>query len=102
MAASRNARVADGLVYFPGDDVRTDLLPPSDTTSRCGRKGLASYADVVVGDAVCVDAAWTYRQPTAAAFDLAGCWAFWRDAQIVEDGDLLRAWSAQTRQWLDT
>lgn len=45
--------------YFPAEDVRTELLEPSPTGTRCAYKGAASYWHV---DSV-EDAAWTYAEP---------------------------------------
>ena len=42
-----------GLVptyYFPQDDVRMDLMTPTDRHSVCGYKGQASYWTLAVGD----------------------------------------------------
>lgn len=49
--------------YLPKQDVRMDLLLPSDTTSQCPYKGIASYWAVRVGDTIAKDMAWTYRFP---------------------------------------
>jgi uncharacterized protein (DUF427 family) len=63
--------------YFPPADVRTDLLVPSTAVTFCEWKGLATYATVMVGDRRAVDAAWTYRSPTAPFAAIAGWWAFY-------------------------
>jgi uncharacterized protein (DUF427 family) len=49
--------------YVPAEDVRTDLLEPSDTKTRCAYKGVASYWHVRVGDVLHEDLAWTYPEP---------------------------------------
>ncbi|WP_280274900.1 DUF427 domain-containing protein [Nocardia wallacei] len=45
--------------YLPPEDVRTDLLTPSDTTSFCPFKGTASYWSVPDAQ----DLVWAYPQP---------------------------------------
>ncbi|MFJ2768157.1 DUF427 domain-containing protein [Streptomyces sp. NPDC087300] len=45
--------------YLPPEDVRTDLLTPSDTTTYCPFKGTASYWSLP--DAA--DAVWAYPDP---------------------------------------
>ncbi|MFF1697019.1 DUF427 domain-containing protein [Streptomyces sp. NPDC058257] len=45
--------------YLPPQDVRTDLLTPSDTTTYCPFKGTASYWSLP--DAK--DAVWAYPEP---------------------------------------
>ncbi|MFE0749951.1 DUF427 domain-containing protein [Gordonia sp. NPDC058843] len=49
--------------YLPREDVRMDLLVPSDTVTVCAYKGEASYYSAVVGDDVVADVAWTYTNP---------------------------------------
>ncbi|MDE0029581.1 MAG: DUF427 domain-containing protein [Deltaproteobacteria bacterium] len=47
--------------YLPREDVRADLLEPSDTQSRCPYKGTARYWSVRVGDEVFKDTVWSYE-----------------------------------------
>ncbi len=49
--------------YIPREDVRMDLLSPSEKTSRCPYKGVASYFNATVGDAEFEDIAWCYDDP---------------------------------------
>ena len=49
--------------YLPFEDVRTDLLEPSDTVTACPYKGTARYWSLRVGDTVVPDAAWSYPDP---------------------------------------
>jgi uncharacterized protein (DUF427 family) len=49
--------------YLPAEDVRTDVLEPSETTTRCAYKGVASYRHVRIGDTLHGDLAWTYPDP---------------------------------------
>lgn len=46
--------------YLPPDDVRRDLLQPSDTLTECAYKGTARYWSARIGDAVVADVAWAY------------------------------------------
>lgn len=48
--------------YLPREDVRTDLLTPSATTSRCPFKGDAEYLSAPGA----ADAFWCYAEPTEA------------------------------------
>jgi uncharacterized protein (DUF427 family) len=50
-------------LYVARDDVRTDLLAPSETTTYCSYKGEASWWSAVVGDTVVADVAWSYEEP---------------------------------------
>jgi uncharacterized protein (DUF427 family) len=49
--------------YVPRADVRFDLLTPTDTTSTCPYKGVASYFTATIDGAVYEDVAWTYVTP---------------------------------------
>lgn len=49
--------------YVPPDDVRTDLLVPSSSRSRCAYKGSASYWHVRIGDELVDDLVWSYPEP---------------------------------------
>lgn len=51
--------------YFPPDDVAMHLLRPSTRRSLCEWKGQAVYFDVVVGDLVLPDVAWSYPDPSS-------------------------------------
>lgn len=54
------------VYYLPRDDVAREYLRPARGSSFCEWKGEASYYDIVVGDRVVAQAAWTYRQPSPA------------------------------------
>ncbi|TFV56496.1 DUF427 domain-containing protein [Mycobacterium sp. PS03-16] len=64
------------VLYVGADQVRTDLLHESRTTSYCNYKGWATYWSATVGDTVVDDVAWSYRCPLAESAVLAGCFAF--------------------------
>jgi uncharacterized protein (DUF427 family) len=60
--------------YLPREDVRTDLLTPSATTSHCPFKGDATY--LAAGDVQ--DAFWVYEAPSETdAQPIAGMLAPW-------------------------
>ena len=60
------------VYYFPEEDLRQDLLEPSDHTTYCPFKGDASYRSVRVGDRVAENAVWSYPEPIDSAPPLAG------------------------------
>jgi uncharacterized protein (DUF427 family) len=84
IAESDATRIVEGNHYFPPDAVRREHLRDSATHTTCSWKGVASYYDVVVGDAVNRDAAWFYPDPKAAAGELRDWVAFWRGVDVVE------------------
>ena len=80
------------VYYVPEQDLRHDLLEPSDKQTHCPHKGVASYRSIRVGDRFEPDAVWTYREPIPEASFLAGHAAFyWQqlDEWLVEDEQVL-------------
>ncbi len=76
------------VYYFPREEVRTDLLEPSERRTHCPYKGDASYWSVRVGERIAEDAAWSYPAPLDGAPPLADCIAFhWDklDSWLEED-----------------
>jgi uncharacterized protein (DUF427 family) len=74
--------------YFPQDEVRMDLLVPSDKHTTCPFKGEASYWSVHAGGKVAEDAVWSYPDPLPDAPRLAGYMAFYwhkMDEWLEED-----------------
>jgi uncharacterized protein (DUF427 family) len=63
--------------YFPPDDVRLDLLEPSDRHTTCPKKGEASYHTIRVGDTVVEAGAWYYPEPLEGAEPLRDLIAFY-------------------------
>lgn len=49
--------------YIPPEDVRTDLLTPVSTTTRCPYKGIASYWTATIGDRTFENIVWGYPDP---------------------------------------
>lgn len=66
--------------YFPRENVREDLLTPTDKRTHCPIKGDASYFTVTVCDRVAESAAWTYPEPVAGAPDLRDHLSFYFEA----------------------
>ena len=58
--------------YLPADDFEPGVLRPTEGSSWCEWKGAASYFDLVVGDTVARQAAWTYPAPTRGFEAIAG------------------------------
>lgn len=82
LAESDDTVVVEGNHYFPPESLVREHFRPSDTHTTCGWKGVASYYDVVVGDAVNRDAAWFYPETKAAADHVKGRVAFWRGVKV--------------------
>jgi uncharacterized protein (DUF427 family) len=67
------------IYYFPQEEVRMDLLVPSERHTHCPYKGEASYWSVHSGGQIAEDAAWGYPEPLEDAPPLAGYVAFYWD-----------------------
>ncbi|MCB9726898.1 MAG: DUF427 domain-containing protein [Deltaproteobacteria bacterium] len=83
VAESDETVLVEGNHYFPPDSVASEHLRATDTTTRCFWKGTARYFDVVAGDEVASDAAWSYPEPMEAAENIRGYIAFWRGVQVL-------------------
>ncbi|WP_267130047.1 DUF427 domain-containing protein [Cumulibacter manganitolerans] len=82
IADSDDTVVVEGNHYFPEQSLRREHLRPSSTTSICPWKGKASYYTVAVGEAVNLDAAWTYPKPSFIARKIKGRVAFWNGVEV--------------------
>jgi uncharacterized protein (DUF427 family) len=65
------------VYYFPPEDVRQDMLEPTEQHTRCPYKGEASYWTVRVGDQVAPNVMWGYLDPLAGREDIRGYRAFY-------------------------
>jgi len=65
--------------YPPISQVRTELLRPSDTVSRCPYKGTASYWSIEIDGRRYEDYVWTYRAPFAECAKIAGLVCFYNE-----------------------
>jgi uncharacterized protein (DUF427 family) len=81
------------VYYFPPEDVRQDVLTPTDQHTRCPYKGEASYWTVTVGDKTAENAMWGYRDPLPGREDIADYRAFYwnkMDAWYEEDEEIFK------------
>ena len=69
--------------YLPRQDVRWDLLAPSETHTVCAYKGVASYLDTDGAR----DVAWFYPDPLHDALPVRDLVCFWRPATVYVDGE---------------
>lgn len=79
-AASEEVISIEGNAYFPPDSVAAGALRTSPTPYTCPWKGKAQYHDVVIGEKLLKDAAWSYpnikESAAARAGDFSGYVAF--------------------------
>jgi uncharacterized protein (DUF427 family) len=75
--------------YLPLEDVRLDLLLPSDLKTRCPYKGLASYWSVRVGDDVRENVLWSYPEPIPENPKIRDLMCFFNEkVDLFVDGEL--------------
>jgi uncharacterized protein (DUF427 family) len=90
---SRNAKLLHEhghlpILYFPEEEVRMELLEPSDHHTRCPWKGEASYWTVRADGKSAENAAWYYPEPMEGAPSLTGLVSFYwhtMDEWLEED-----------------
>ena len=73
--------------YLPAEDVRLELLEPSDTVTRCPYKGTTSrYWSIRTDDGVVEDAIWVYDDPRDEVRGISGLLAFFQEKVTLEVG----------------
>jgi uncharacterized protein (DUF427 family) len=65
--------------YIPPEDVRRDLLVPSEKVTRCPYKGEAHYYSVRIGDRLFEDIVWYYPDPIAECPKIKGYLCFFNE-----------------------
>jgi len=77
--------------YIPERDVRTELLEPTETTTRCPYKGQATYWSARIGERVFKDIVWSYREPLPACSPIAHFLCFFNERvdAIYVDNELI-------------
>lgn len=75
--------------YVSAEFVDLALMVPTPLRTLCEWKGVAEYADLVIGDTVVHEAAWTYPRPTPEFAGLVSHWAFYAQKvdQCFVDGE---------------
>ena len=73
--------------YLPSQDVRMELLEPSDTVSQCPYKGTARYWSVRAGGQLHRDVVWSYPEPVPECPRIAGMICFFNEkVDLTIDG----------------
>ena len=76
--------------YLPPDDVRTELLTPTDTSTGCPYKGVARYWTVTVDGVDHPVLVWGYDDPLPESAPVKGLMCFYNEKVELEvDGQLL-------------
>jgi uncharacterized protein (DUF427 family) len=106
LASSRQARVLYEAAlpprwYLPASDVRTELLRPSSSLTRCAYKGVASYWDVCLPSGeVARDLVWSYPDPQHDALPVRDMLCFFGEKVDIELDGVVEG--RPVTQWSDT
>jgi len=74
--------------YLPRDDVRTDLLRPTNRETTCPFKGEASYWSLQVGNDVHENFVWSYERPIPEAEGITDLMCFYNErVDLVVSGE---------------
>lgn len=74
--------------YLPPEDVREEVLRPSEKTTMCPYKGEASYHSVEAGGEIVEDIVWFYEDPIPEAPRIKGLLSFFNERVDLEvDGE---------------
>jgi uncharacterized protein (DUF427 family) len=74
--------------YLSPEDVRMDLLHPTETTTACAYKGLASYWSATINGTVVEDVAWSFARPHNYATAVRDMLSFFNErVDIALDGE---------------
>ncbi len=75
--------------YLPREDVRAELLQPSETRSACPYKGTAGYYNLRIDGEVHADLVWTYPDPLPEVAKIRGFLCFFNERvdSISVDGE---------------
>jgi len=88
--------------YIPHEDVRMDLLVPSDKVTRCPYKGQAHYWSARIGDQVFPDIVWSYPEPILECPKIKGHLSFFNeqvDAILVDGVEVPRPLTPWSKDW---
>jgi uncharacterized protein (DUF427 family) len=75
--------------YLPVEDIKMDLLVPSETHSRCPYKGYASYWDVDINGQVHKDVVWGYLEANPEVHEIRHLLSFYNEQveAVIIDGE---------------
>ena len=88
--------------YIPQEDVRMELLVPSEKTSACPYKGRARYWSAKIGGRDYPDIVWFYPEPIAECPKIRGLLSFFNeqvDAILVEGIEVPRPVTPWSKDW---
>ena len=82
LAESDLTVVIEGNHYFPPESLNRRFFTESNTHTRCGWKGIASYYTIKIEDYINQDSAWYYPEPLDKARNIKNYVAFWKGIKV--------------------
>ena len=83
LAENEDYKMVEGNIYFPPESVKNEYLQDSGKDYECPWKGHADFYNIIVGDKVNVEAAWSYTDPKPAARQIKEHMAFDRGKSVL-------------------
>ena len=84
IAESNETVVIEHNHYFPPESLKQKHFKPSDHTTSCSWKGIASYYHIEVNGETNINAAWCYATPKNIVKEIRGRIAFWEGVEVIE------------------
>jgi uncharacterized protein (DUF427 family) len=84
VAQSDATVVVEGNHYFPPEALKREHTTFSNHRTGCAWKGQAHYLSLFVNGDLNPDAVWFYPEPTEAAAEIKGYYAFWKGVEVVD------------------
>lgn len=84
IAESGHCQYMEEDSYFPPESIKKEYLKPNGHHEESDWKGLAKFYDVVVGDKVAKDAAWSYTEPLPSMEHIKDYVAFRGDVKVTQ------------------
>ena len=84
IAESDDTVVVEGNHYFPPESLKREFTSFSNHRSSCIWKGQAHYLSLFVNGEMNPDAIWFYPEPSEAAAEIKGRFAFWKGVKVID------------------
>ena len=84
IAESDDTVIVEGNHYFPPESLKREFTSFSNHRTGCAWKGQAHYLSLFVDGEMNPDAVWFYPEPTDAAANIKGRFAFWKGVTVTD------------------
>ena len=84
IAESDDTVIVEGNHYFAPESLKREYTSFSNHRTGCAWKGQAHYLSLFVDGEMNPDAVWFYPEPTEAAANIKGRFAFWKGVTVTD------------------